>query len=302
MSRLSADARHLLSKAGRAHEPSAMDREAVLRSVLTKLSISPAAVSEFARPSPLAGAKAASKLSLGLIGKWLIGGVLLGSLAVGTLALVVPDRRDEGALSLSSPKLVVSVRPVANPSAAPVIVAREAVLPGSRIATEVEIRTPLPVSTTGSLSSEPSSSPRSSAFAGDAVAKREAPPATLDPVSGAAFAVDVGASALTPRGSGATESGAITQTDSDLLKEARALRQAQAALREGRAADALTLIREQDVQFATGVLQEERVAARLLARCALGQTAKVRAEVDRFLTEAARSPLAPRVRSACREP
>jgi hypothetical protein len=247
--------------------------------------------------------KALSKLSLGLISKWLIGGLLLGSLGVGALTLFVPDGRDDGAPSPRSPGLVVSATRVANPSSSRLAVERGAALVGSRIAAGVENQTTLSGSTSVSRSSRPSS-PRSPALGSEAVASREAPPASLEPSGGAAFSADLGASAVTPRETGATGIGsaASAPTDLDLLKEARALRQAQGALQEGRAADALTLIQEQDARFANGVLQEERVAARLLARCALGQAANVRAEVNRFLTEAARSPLAPRVRSACREP
>jgi hypothetical protein len=83
------------------------------------------------------------------------------------------------------------------------------------------------------------------------------------------------------------------------LREARALRTAQAALSDGRARDALELLRLQALQFPSGALQEERTAARFLALCALGQADSVRQEVAHFLEASKNSPLAPRLRAAC---
>jgi hypothetical protein len=86
-----------------------------------------------------------------------------------------------------------------------------------------------------------------------------------------------------------------------LQAEAAALRAAQGALRAGDARKALTLLAAQDRQFATGALQEERAAARVLARCQAYGPEGVAGEAARFEQRYPRSALLGRVRAACRE-
>ncbi len=86
---------------------------------------------------------------------------------------------------------------------------------------------------------------------------------------------------------------------STLEAETRLLREAEVSLRAGDAQRALALLDEHAARFGGGILQEERAAERILALCALGRTGEARAEVDRFLLERPRSPLADRVRASC---
>lgn len=87
-----------------------------------------------------------------------------------------------------------------------------------------------------------------------------------------------------------------------LLAETEALRQAQRALRSGDAARALELLSSQDRTFATGSLQQERAAARVLALCQSGRPEQARALAARFIERWPRSALRARVTAACRAP
>jgi hypothetical protein len=100
------------------------------------------------------------------------------------------------------------------------------------------------------------------------------------------------------RGESRSTSG-LRPTPSTLEAETRLLRDADVALRSGDAQRALALLDEHAARFPDGVLQEERAAERVLALCGLGRTSEARADVDRFLRERPRSPLADRVRSSC---
>jgi hypothetical protein len=86
---------------------------------------------------------------------------------------------------------------------------------------------------------------------------------------------------------------------STLEAETRLLRAADVALRSGDAQRALALLDEHAARFPAGVLEEERAAERVLALCSLGRTHEAQADVERFLRERPRSPLADRVRSSC---
>lgn len=84
-----------------------------------------------------------------------------------------------------------------------------------------------------------------------------------------------------------------------LGQETALLRDAQAAMREGNAAAALQKLDSMASAYPDGVLREERRAARVLALCAAGEVDEARAEAQRFLREAPRSPVAERVRASC---
>jgi len=77
------------------------------------------------------------------------------------------------------------------------------------------------------------------------------------------------------------------------------LREAQDALRAGRADKALSILEDHEKSFSGGALGEERRAARVFALCAMGKPEAARIEAERFLRESPRSPLAARVRAAC---
>jgi hypothetical protein len=85
----------------------------------------------------------------------------------------------------------------------------------------------------------------------------------------------------------------------NLAAEARGLARAQAALTEGNAAQALTLLDQQKAQFPDGALDEERAAARVLALCRMGQVQAAGAAAAEFLRRSPRSVLAERVANAC---
>jgi hypothetical protein len=81
--------------------------------------------------------------------------------------------------------------------------------------------------------------------------------------------------------------------------ETRLLRDAEVSMRSGDASRALLLLDEHAARFPNGVLGEERAAERVLALCALGRTQDARADMQKFLRERPRSPLADRVRASC---
>jgi hypothetical protein len=81
--------------------------------------------------------------------------------------------------------------------------------------------------------------------------------------------------------------------------EAGALGSALAALREGQADKALSLLDDQDSRFLDGALGEERSATRIDALCTLGRMPEAHVIATRFLEQHPRSLLAPRVRASC---
>ena len=87
-----------------------------------------------------------------------------------------------------------------------------------------------------------------------------------------------------------------------LREETEALRSAQQALRDGDAMLALRLLQEQDAHFRSGVLQQERAAARVLALCQAGSVTQARVEAESFEQRWPRSALVARVRFACWKP
>jgi hypothetical protein len=88
-------------------------------------------------------------------------------------------------------------------------------------------------------------------------------------------------------------------TPDPLAAEAAALREAQRALRDGRASHAIELLAAQDARFARGSLQQERAAARVLALCQAGSRDRARAEAAQFASRWPRSALLSRVQAAC---
>jgi hypothetical protein len=83
-----------------------------------------------------------------------------------------------------------------------------------------------------------------------------------------------------------------------LAEETALLSSANSALRAGDSTRALALLDDYDHRYPGGVLREEVLATRIIARCELGGAAK-NADADAFLARHPKSPLAPRVRSSC---
>jgi hypothetical protein len=86
-----------------------------------------------------------------------------------------------------------------------------------------------------------------------------------------------------------------------LAEETALLASANAQLRAGDARRALALLDNYDRRYPGGMLREEVVATRVIARCQIGLSPDTAAKrgADAFLRRHPTSPLAPRVRSSC---
>lgn len=88
-------------------------------------------------------------------------------------------------------------------------------------------------------------------------------------------------------------------TPADLEAEMKLIRGADAALRAGRSGEALALLAQHQAEHPRASLAHERDGLRAIAQCQLGAAGST-AAAERFIERAPRSPLAPRLRSACR--
>ena len=91
---------------------------------------------------------------------------------------------------------------------------------------------------------------------------------------------------------------AAPMTTNRLAEETALLAAANGQLRGGDARRALSLLDDYDHRYPSGVLREEVLATRVIARCQLGDKA-ARHGADAFLARHPASPLATRVRSSC---
>jgi outer membrane protein assembly factor BamD (BamD/ComL family) len=80
------------------------------------------------------------------------------------------------------------------------------------------------------------------------------------------------------------------------------LRLAQDDLRAGLPAQALRRLAEYDRRFPKGTLDQERRAIQAIAMCQAQPGPSAQAQAERFLRHAPESPLAERVRAACKKP
>jgi hypothetical protein len=87
-------------------------------------------------------------------------------------------------------------------------------------------------------------------------------------------------------------------TTNRLAEETALLAAANGQLRGGDARRALSLLDDYDRRYPAGVLREEVLATRVIARCQLGDNS-ARRGADAFLARHPASPLATRVRSSC---
>ena len=97
------------------------------------------------------------------------------------------------------------------------------------------------------------------------------------------------------------KTAAPSRTMPSLDPELAMLRQAQEDLRAGLPAQALRRLAEYDRHFAKGTLDEERDAIEAIATCQIHLDPAAQARAARFLRRAPESPLAERVRGACRK-
>ncbi len=91
----------------------------------------------------------------------------------------------------------------------------------------------------------------------------------------------------------------IARVDSTLTEELALLRDAQRAMQADHPHDALSRLDDHARRFPSGVLEEEREAARVLALCRADRADEARALAERFLRERPSSPHRARVRAAC---
>lgn len=88
-------------------------------------------------------------------------------------------------------------------------------------------------------------------------------------------------------------------TPADLEAEMKLIRGADAALRAGRSGEALSLLAQHQSEHPKASLAHEREGLRSIAQCQVGAAGST-AAAQRFIERSPRSPLAPRLRSACR--
>jgi hypothetical protein len=89
------------------------------------------------------------------------------------------------------------------------------------------------------------------------------------------------------------------QTAADLEAEMKLIRGADAALRAGRASEALSLLAKHQAEHPRASLAHEREGLRAIAQCQVGAGGAT-AVAERFIARSPRSPLAPRLKSACK--
>ncbi|MCB9596698.1 MAG: hypothetical protein H6719_28495 [Sandaracinaceae bacterium] len=102
-----------------------------------------------------------------------------------------------------------------------------------------------------------------------------------------------------PRRSVVAEVAPPAPVDSTLSEELVLLRGAQRAMSEQQPARALGLLDDHARRFPSGILEEEREAARVVALCQADRRDEARALAARFLRERPSSPHRARVRAAC---
>jgi hypothetical protein len=88
-------------------------------------------------------------------------------------------------------------------------------------------------------------------------------------------------------------------TPADLEAEMKLIRGADAALRAGRASEALSLLAQHQAEHPRASLAHEREGLRAIAQCQVGAAGST-ATAERFIARSPRSPLAARLRSACK--
>ena len=96
-----------------------------------------------------------------------------------------------------------------------------------------------------------------------------------------------------------SEPAKVEPTAADLEAEMKLIRGADSALRAGRASEALALLAQHQAEHPHASLAHEREGLRAIANCQIGANGST-AAAERFLSHSPHSPLAPRLRSACR--
>ena len=274
----SVDPLEALSRAAREHEaPSAEDVRAVRSGLRERLAAAGVATAT-ASITVATGAKASAATTLALTKGAIVASALAyfvgGTVAGGALWVTLAPSRPSSthAAAAHAPTIASASVPPARPA--------RATLPSEAV-------TPAPLATvTAAPSSKPTNTASHSApfpREGARVAAASAPP---NPVTAAPVAIT-------------TPPPPAPRDARDLSREARELAAVQQALRDGKSADALSLLQAQDSEFAGGALSVERAAARVVALCALGNGDSARDLAARFAQQHPDSPLLDRVRRSC---
>lgn len=272
MTKLSAEARSILSEGLAADGPSPERRRLVKARLLAAmgtgtLALGSATSAAGAAAPALAGGTAAiaKGLGAGTLLLWFGTGAAIGVGASGAAALIAQR----------APEVAASARP-GRVSAAP---RRQAPAP---------TLVPHPELPSHPTAPEPNAAvaldaPPANATPGDARSPLVRVPEPAEP--------ETSPSAPSPRASAST-----------LSEEATLLQRAQSALAAKNPELALAVLAEHERRFAAGALAEERRAAKVLALCALGRVDEARALARAFVNAAPRSVLVPRLEHSCAAP
>jgi hypothetical protein len=296
MSDMTPDDDALIRQARLGMEPTDEDHARVKRKVLGQLGLGVGAATSVLSASTTAGARMVTASVLANVAK-IVGGVIV---VVGAGAAIAREWP-----SASVPSSVARSGSVVAPLAA-------SVAPTPAAVRELAWSAPAAASDAPAPPMAPTGSPTATASPG-----RAAPPAapsgdgsreSVPPVSASAMAhiAETATPASPSLGEAATAASEPGQGSpagpATVAAEARLLRDADAALRAGDAARALSLLDQHASLFPGGVLVEERDAERVVVLCALGQVAAAREAGSAFIRDHARSPLVARVRGSCAGP
>ena len=268
MSHLTPDDEALLRQARLGLEPTGADRVRIKRKIATRLVLG-AAGAALAASTSTAEASVAAATGVATAAK-LLGGLLVVGGLVSTGALVLRGSHQHRAMATTRAGVVVTAPASAGGPEAPAALLRAA--PSATPAPA----TPVPPA--------PPAAPAAMPAARRAVTRAQIPSAAS-------------ASPERSESESAPLSGPTT-----VAAETELLREADASLRAGNGARALTLLNEHAARFPSGILVEEREAERVAVLCALGRSAEARESATAFLRDHARSPLSVRVRGSCAAP
>jgi hypothetical protein len=263
MTHLSPDARALLDAARHADDPTTTDRARVRSDVFLRIAQGAAVGGGLGVASAAAasGGTAAGTLSSGMLFKTIV-------FALAVLAASGASMSGHGHAEAAPTAAIVE--DAAEEPTPPVAAAPEAVAVASEPVAVPEARWAPPL---------------------------EVPPADAPPPVQVAPAAPSAKVALAPK----TAAPAAEHADDldALLQETAMITAARVAVREGRTADAMTILDQHAREHPNGQLGRERTAVRILALCQSGDSARGRAEAAPFLASAGNTPLAARIREAC---
>ncbi|MEM9070225.1 MAG: hypothetical protein AAGE52_17090 [Myxococcota bacterium] len=267
MSELSPEAKAILDAARGVDNPTADDRARVRRAVL-------GAVGGAAVVATAASASASSAASSAAASSVATGSAVGAAAATGVTGLSVVAAKAAVALTLVSASVGIAVTQPWESDAPAVaeapeveVAAREVEVPSTAVSTALEPTAP----ETSEPPVEEASEALQVAQVGAPAARRARPRATVDPE------VEV-------------------EPAETLSAELGLLRRARSALARGDHQAAESALREHERRFPAGTLVAEREGTLVLARCAQGDPSGVAS----FLATHPRSPLAARIRDACR--